>query len=96
MQFQRLIRVAILDERPIVRAGMSVCLRPEQDMEIIADAASLHACISAEGRQEPDVIFLGQLSHPEIPEAIKVAQDVWPNVQVVVLAVAGGNVSRWS
>jgi DNA-binding NarL/FixJ family response regulator len=54
----RVIRVAIADDQPLVRAGFRMILDAEPDMEIVAEAADGREVIELVARVRPDVVLM--------------------------------------
>lgn len=53
-----LIRVLIVDDDPLVRAGLSMVLGAGADLEVVGEAADGAAGIAAAGRLRPDVVLM--------------------------------------
>jgi DNA-binding NarL/FixJ family response regulator len=52
------IRVLIADDQAMVRAGLSLILRPYQDIEIVGEAGDGHEAVEAARRLRPDVVLM--------------------------------------
>ena len=52
------IRVVIVDDHGIVRAGLKALLRKQEDMEVVAEAATGQAALDLVQRHQPDVTIL--------------------------------------
>jgi len=52
------IRVLIVDDQPMVRAGLRMILEVEEDLEIVAEAADGNEAVTAAGETAPDVILM--------------------------------------
>src|SRR5512139_2571519 len=52
------IRVFLVDDHEIVRAGIKVLLMAEEDMEIIGEAASGQEAVDLARRLRPDVVVM--------------------------------------
>jgi Response regulator receiver domain len=72
----RPIRVAVVDDHPIVRAGIRAALVPAADLEIVADGASGDGALHLVDESRPDVLILDvdlpginglRRSHPRPP-----------------------------
>ncbi len=53
-----MIRVLIIDDEPLARRGVRVCLRPAHDMTVVGEAGSGAEAIEMIRRLAPDLIFL--------------------------------------
>lgn len=54
----RLIRLLLVDDHPVVRAGMSAMLSEERDFEVVGQAANGAECLAVVDQCRPDVILL--------------------------------------
>jgi DNA-binding NarL/FixJ family response regulator len=52
------IRVAVADDQALFRAGFRVLLEPEDDLELIGDAADGAAAVALARRTHPDVVLM--------------------------------------
>ncbi|MET0977116.1 MAG: response regulator transcription factor [Leifsonia sp.] len=53
-----MIRVVIADDHPIVRAGLAALFAQEDDVEIVAEAATPDEAVAAAERENPDVVLM--------------------------------------
>lgn len=86
-----MIRVAIVDDHPIVADGVAANLGAEGDLEIVATAADAGAAIALAAAHAPDVIVLdlelgGRSGIDAIPELKRVA----PSMRIVVFSAYAG------
>jgi DNA-binding NarL/FixJ family response regulator len=66
------IRVLLVDDQPLVRAGLSRILRPRQGFEIAGECADGAAALDAVGRLEPDVVLMDvRMKGMDGPEATR-------------------------
>src|SRR6266581_3320244 len=79
------IRVMVVDDHAIVRQGISDVLAADQDIDIIAFAASGEAAVSLAAEHHPDVALM-DISMPEMDgvEATRRAISASPGLKVVV------------
>jgi DNA-binding NarL/FixJ family response regulator len=52
------IRVLIADDQAMVRTGLSLILRPYEDIEIVGEASDGHEVVEAARRLRPDVVLM--------------------------------------
>lgn len=53
-----MIRLAIADDHPIVRAGLNALFSLEQDIEVVAEASTPDQAVQAAERESPDVVLM--------------------------------------
>jgi DNA-binding NarL/FixJ family response regulator len=80
------IRVLVVDDHDVVRAGLRLLLGSFDDVECVGDAADGERAIELAGRLDPDVVLM-DLSMPGIDGVTATARilDQHPGVRVVVL-----------
>jgi DNA-binding NarL/FixJ family response regulator len=81
-----LIRVLLVDDHRLVRAGLQSLLEACEDIEVVGSAADGREALELVGRVEPEVVLM-DLSMPGMGgvEATRRLLDAHPGVQVVVL-----------
>ncbi|MGH9564982.1 MAG: response regulator, partial [Candidatus Angelobacter sp.] len=52
------IRVVVVDDEPLARAGMSMLLKNEEDIEVVAEAVDGQDALTQARAQRPDVILM--------------------------------------
>jgi two-component system NarL family response regulator len=88
----RRIRILVVDDHPMIRAGLSASIETEPDMSVIASA-----CTGAEGidlfRQHQPDITLMDLKMPAIGgvEAIRAIRSGSPSAKIIVLSTYQGD-----
>ena len=82
----QVIRVVIVDDHPVVRAGLQGMLEPESDIEVVAEATDGREAVSLVGRLKPDVVLM-DLQMPELDgvAATQQIRDAYPETKVLVL-----------
>ncbi len=82
------IRVLIVDDHAILRAGVRLLLQAEPDIEVVGEAGDGQAAIAQAEALEPDVVLM-DLAMPGISglEAAREIKRRWPQVQVLALTV---------
>lgn len=55
---QKIIRLVIVDDHEVVRAGLRVVLKPFHQLEIIGEAHSAESAVQEVQRRQPDVILM--------------------------------------
>ncbi len=80
------IRLIVVDDQPLVRAGIRGLLDDEPDIEVVAEAADGATAIAATRAHRPDVVLM-DLQMPGIGgvEATKVILEDAPTTRVLVL-----------
>jgi len=78
--------VMLVDDHPLVRAGLTTLISTTDDLEVIGEAASGEQAISIVDVREPDVVLM-DLSMPGMggAEATRQIMGAHPQVRVVVL-----------
>jgi len=86
------IRVAIVDDHDLVRAGLSELLAAADDIEVVAGAADGAAALEAVRSGAPQVVLM-DLSMPEVDgiEATRRVLAEHPDVRVVALTSSSGS-----
>jgi DNA-binding NarL/FixJ family response regulator len=81
------LRVVLVDDHELVRAGIKALLAPHESIEVVGEASDGFAAIEVVERLQPDVVVmdvsLPKLGGAEATEQIKKAQ---PNVKVLALS----------
>lgn len=87
-----MVRVLVIDDHPMVRAGLAATLNPEPDMEIVASAENGREGVALYRCHQPDVALM-DLKMPEMGgvEAIRAIRMDFPLAKIVVLSTYEGD-----
>lgn len=82
------IRVLIVDDHTIVRAGIRLLLQAEPDIEVVGEAGSVQEVLAQMDTFKPDVILM-DVAMPGASgiEATREIKRRWPHVQVLALTM---------
>lgn len=53
-----MIRIVLVDDHPVVRAGLRALIGGQDDLVVVADAAGLQAAVAVVTEQQPDVVLM--------------------------------------
>jgi two-component system, NarL family, response regulator LiaR len=84
------IRVLLIDDHPVVRAGLRTCLETESDLEVVGEADAGTPAISLARKLRPDVVVTDLLL-PDV-DGVAVTQNIraeLPDTQVIILSSVG-------
>jgi DNA-binding NarL/FixJ family response regulator len=86
-------RVLIVDDHPVVRAGLAALLAPEADLRVVAEAADGAEGVALHEIHAPDVTLMG-LRMPRMDgfAAIRAIRAARPDARVVALTSREGDV----
>lgn len=82
----RSIRILVVDDHTVVRAGLCGMLELASDLEVIGEAANGREAVVRCAELQPDLVLM-DLRMPEMDglEAIRQIKAQWPKVEVVIL-----------
>jgi len=85
-----MIRVVIIDDHVVVRAGLTQLLATTDDIEVVGEAEDGSLAVTTVGELMPDVVLM-DLSMPGLDgvEATRLVKKTYPEVHVVVLTSFG-------
>jgi DNA-binding NarL/FixJ family response regulator len=85
-----MIRVVIIDDHVVVRAGLAQLLATTDDIEVVGEAEDGSLAVTTVGELMPDVVLM-DLSMPGLDgvEATRLVKKAYPEVHVVVLTSFG-------
>lgn len=82
------VRVMIVDDHGIVRAGLRALLQPEADMAVVGEAGGVKEAVRKAVELKPDVVLLDvNLGDGSGIEATRLIKQSCPNTQVLILTV---------
>jgi two-component system NarL family response regulator len=87
-----LIRVLVIDDHPMIRAGLCATITPEPDMTIVASAGNGKEAVELYRQHQPDVALM-DLKMPEMGgvDAIRAIRAEFPSAKIVVLSTYEGD-----
>jgi two-component system, NarL family, response regulator len=86
------IRILIVDDHPMIRAGLEATLAPETDITVIATASNGREGIELFRLHQPDVV-LTDLKMPELGgvDTIRTIRAEFPSAKIIVLSTYQGD-----
>src|SRR5690348_17105350 len=92
MENPQQIRIIVVDDHPLVRAGICAVIGLQPDMQIIGEFDDAQAAISQIEARSPDVVLMDlRLSGMTGLEAIRLLHRKFPSVRVLVLTTYEGD-----
>lgn len=83
----RKIRVLVVDDHPVVRAGIRVFLESEQDMEVVGEASTGWQAVALAQELRPDVAVLDISMPGSGLDATRQIRSLCPETQVLILSI---------
>ena len=85
------IRILIVDDHPMIRAGMAATIEPEPDMIVVGSASTGRQGVEHYRRHQPDVTLM-DLKMPDMGgvEAIRAIRAEFPAARIVVVSTYQG------
>jgi two-component system NarL family response regulator len=86
------IRVLVVDDHPMIRAGLTATIDPEPDMTVVASASTGREGLEQYRQHQPDVMLI-DLKMPEMGgvEAIRTIRAEFPSAKIIVLSTYQGD-----
>jgi two-component system NarL family response regulator len=86
------IRVLIVDDHPMIRAGLTATIEPEADMTLVASASNGREGLEQYRQHQPDVALM-DLRMPDMGgvEAIRTIRAEFPSAKIIVLSTYQGD-----
>src|SRR5262245_18283606 len=93
MSAEKIIRLMVVDDHPVVRRGIALLLSTEPDLKLVAEADNGRQAIEQFRTHHPDVT-LSDLQMPEMGgvDALTAIRGDFPDARVVVLTTSAGDV----
>jgi DNA-binding NarL/FixJ family response regulator len=85
------IRLVVVDERPIVRAGVVACLRGEADLDLVGDFDTLSHGLLQDETARADVVLLGYQYRTSVTDGVAELSRINDGIKVLVLSHCGGD-----
>jgi two-component system NarL family response regulator len=87
-----MIHVLVIDDHPMIRAGLSATIEPEPDIKVIASADNGREGVELYRQHQPDVVLM-DLKMPEMGgvDAIRAIRAEFPLAKIVVLSTYEGD-----
>lgn len=81
----RVIRVMVIDDHPVVRDGVQMLLRPDPLIQVVASAQTVREAAAILPAARPDILLL-DLRLPDMlaPEAVRRLRAICPAVKIVI------------
>jgi DNA-binding NarL/FixJ family response regulator len=89
---QRRIRILVVDDHPLLRAGLGASIGAESDMEIVAAASNGQEALELFRQHRPDITLM-DLKMPVMGgvEAIRTIRGQFPSAKMIVLSTYQGD-----
>jgi len=86
------IRVLVVDDHPMVRAGLTATLGPEPDMTVVASASTGKEGLAQYREHQPDITLM-DLKMPDMGgvEAIRTIRAEFPSAKIIVVSTYQGD-----
>src|SRR5215471_659837 len=86
------IRVLVVDDHPMIRAGLIATISPEPDMAVVGEAATGREGLELYREHQPDITLM-DLRMPDIGgvEAIGTIRTEFPSAKIIVLSTYQGD-----
>ena len=86
------IRVLVVDDHPMIRAGLTATIDPEPDMTVVASASTGKEGLEQYRQHQPDVMLI-DLKMPEMGgvEAIRTIRAEFPSAKIIVVSTYQGD-----
>jgi DNA-binding NarL/FixJ family response regulator len=86
------IRIALVDDHPVVRLGLRKVIDAQPDMHVVAEAADGVEAVTVLNEVRPDVTLMDlRMPRAEAPAAIAEVLKVQPDARIIVLTTFDGD-----
>ena len=80
------MKVVLVDDHEVVRAGLATLVNAQDDMKVVGDAASVFDAVRVVGYKSPDVVVIDvRLPDGSGVDACRQIKERWPETQVLIL-----------
>ena len=81
------IRVLVVDDHPMIRAGLTATISPEPDMAVVASASNGREGLEQYRQHQPDITLM-DLKMPDMGgvEAIRTIRAEFPSAKMIVMS----------
>lgn len=91
-----MIRVVIVDDQPVVRAGVARILGPEDGFEVVAECGDGDEVVDAVAEHRPDIVLMDvRMRHVDGVAATRLLREVSPQPPVLVLTTFDDDDVLW-
>jgi len=86
------IRVLVVDDHPMLRAGVSALIASQADMEVVGEAVNGRSAVDVASRLAPDIVLM-DLRMPEVDgvEATAAIRALLPGTRIMVFTTYSGD-----
>jgi len=82
------VTVAIVDDHPVVRDGLTFLLGEQPDLKVVGEAANAEEALRLVGTQRPDLLVLDlSLDGQDAVPLIVILRKRWPALRILVLSM---------
>ena len=86
------IRVLVVDDHPMIRAGLTATIEPEPDMTVVGSASTGREGLEQYRQHQPDIMLI-DLKMPEMGgvEVIRTIRAEFPSAKIIVVSTYQGD-----